>query len=57
LKAARIWFVTASKKVGNYVVWKEFFGKKLTQSAIDLLIQGRTTRLIKGFRLEDGRVV
>ncbi|KAF1080024.1 MAG: DNA topoisomerase III [Candidatus Rifleibacterium amylolyticum] len=41
----------------NYVVWKEFFGKKLTQSAIDLLIQGRTTRLIKGFKLEDGRVV
>ncbi|PKL46271.1 MAG: DNA topoisomerase III [Candidatus Riflebacteria bacterium HGW-Riflebacteria-2] len=41
----------------NYVVWKEFYGKKLTQSAIDLLIQGRTTRLIKGFKLEDGRVV
>ncbi len=41
----------------NYVVWKEFYGKKLTQSAIDLLIQGRTTRLIKGFTLEDGRVV
>ncbi|MBU1106414.1 MAG: DNA topoisomerase 3 [Candidatus Riflebacteria bacterium] len=40
----------------NYVVWKEFYGKKLTQAAIDLLIQGKTTRLIKGFTLEDGRV-
>ena len=40
----------------NYVVWKEFYGKKLTQAAIDLLIQGKTTRLIKGFTLEDGSV-
>lgn len=41
----------------HYVVWKEFYGKKLTQAAIDLLIQGKTTRLIKGFTLEDGSVV
>lgn len=41
----------------NYVVWKEFYGKKLSQAAIDLLIKGKKTRLIKGFVLSDGRVV
>lgn len=41
----------------NYVVWKEFYGKKLTQAAIDLLIAGKTTRVIKGFVTEDGRIV
>lgn len=41
----------------NYVVWKEFYGKKLTQAAIDLLILGKTTRVIKGFVTEGGQVV
>jgi DNA topoisomerase-3 len=41
----------------NYVVWKEFYGKKISQAAIDSLIAGKPTRLIKGFKLEDGRVV
>ncbi len=41
----------------HYVVWKEFRGKKLTQSAIDLLIAGKTTRTIKGFILDDGSKV
>jgi len=41
----------------NYVVWKEFYGKKLTQAAIDLLILGKTTRVIKGFVTEDGQIV
>jgi DNA topoisomerase-3 len=41
----------------SYVVWKEFNGKKLTQAAIDLLISGKPTRVIKGFVLEDGRIV
>ncbi len=41
----------------SYVVWKEFYGKKISQAAIDSLIAGKSTRLIKGFKLEDGRVV
>ncbi len=41
----------------NYVVWKEFYGKKLSQAAIDALIAGKPTRSIKGFVLEDGRTV
>ena len=41
----------------NYVVWKEFHGKKLTQPAIDSLIAGKTTRTLKGFVLEDGSTV
>ncbi len=41
----------------HYVVWKEFHGKKLPQGAIDLLIAGKTTRIIKGFILEDGSSV
>ncbi|MEW6712345.1 MAG: DNA topoisomerase, partial [Candidatus Riflebacteria bacterium] len=41
----------------HYVVWKEFHGKKLPQGAIDLLIAGKTTRIIKGFVLEDGSSV
>ncbi len=41
----------------NYVVWKEFHGKKLSQAAIDSLIAGKPTRSIKGFVLEDGRTV
>lgn len=41
----------------NYVVWKEFHGKKLTQNVIDLLIAGKTTRSLKGFILEDGSSV
>jgi len=41
----------------SYVVWKEFYGRKLTQTAIDLLIAGKTTRLIKGFVTEDGQNV
>lgn len=41
----------------NYVVWKEFYGKKLSQNAIDLLIAGKPTRTLKGFKLEDGSTV
>lgn len=41
----------------NYVVWKEFYGKKISQAAVDSLVAGKPTRLIKGFKLEDGRVV
>lgn len=41
----------------NYVVWKEFYGKKLSQAAIDALVAGKPTRSIKGFVLEDGRTV
>jgi DNA topoisomerase-3 len=41
----------------HYVVWKEFHGKKLSQSAIDLLIAGKTTRAMKGFVLDDGTKV
>ncbi len=41
----------------SYVVWKEFYGKKISQAAIDSLIAGKATRMIKGFKLEDGRLV
>lgn len=41
----------------HYVVWKEFYGKKITQAAIDALIAGKSTRIIKGFKLEDGSIV
>lgn len=41
----------------HYVVWKEFYGKSLSQPAIDALIAGKATRTLKGFVLEDGRVV
>ncbi|HPT45233.1 MAG TPA: DNA topoisomerase 3 [Candidatus Rifleibacterium sp.] len=41
----------------HYVVWKEFYGKKLSQAAIDSLIAGKATRLIKGFVLENGNTV
>lgn len=57
IEGARGFGCNRFKEGCNYVVWKEFHGKKITQSAIDLLIQGKTTRLIKGFVLEDGRVV
>ena len=57
IEGARGFGCNRFKEGCNYVVWKEFYGKKITQSAIDLLIQGKTTRLIKGFVLEDGRVV
>jgi DNA topoisomerase-3 len=41
----------------HYVVWKEFYGKKLSESAIKSLIAGKSTRLMKGFKLEDGEKV
>lgn len=41
----------------HYVVWKEFYGKKLSDAAIKALVEGKTTRAIKGFKLEDGSVV
>ena len=41
----------------SYVVWKEFQGKKLTPVAIETLIAGRPTRLLRGFTLPDGRKV
>lgn len=41
----------------NYVVWKEFQGKVLSQSMIDSLIAGKTTRVSKGFILENGEEV
>jgi DNA topoisomerase-3 len=57
IEGARGFGCNRFKEGCNYVVWKEFYGKKITQSAIDLLIQGKTTRMIKGFVLEDGRTV
>jgi DNA topoisomerase-3 len=41
----------------SYVVWKEFFGKKLSQNNIDCLIAGKATKSLKGFVLEDGSKV
>ncbi len=41
----------------SYVVWKEFMGKALSETAIKQLIGGRPTREMKGFRREDGTVV
>jgi len=41
----------------SYVVWKEFFGKKLTRTVIETLITGKPTRLLKGFTTPDGRKV
>ncbi|GAB4275522.1 MAG: DNA topoisomerase 3 [Candidatus Rifleibacteriota bacterium] len=41
----------------NYVVWKEFYGKKLSESAIKSLIEGKPTRTMKGFVMADGSKV
>ncbi len=41
----------------SYVVWKEFLGKKLSETAIKALIAGKPTRVMKGFTREDGRPV
>ncbi len=41
----------------SYVVWKEFFGKKLSQANIDGLIAGKPTKSLKGFVLDDGSKV
>lgn len=41
----------------HYVVWKEFYGKKLSQAAIGSLIKGKPTRVLKGFILENGKKV
>ena len=41
----------------NYVVWKEFHGKELSQKNIDTLIAGKTTGVLKGFVMEDGSEV
>jgi len=41
----------------SYVVWKVFLGKKLTQANIDQLIAGKPTRVLKGFKTDDGRTV
>ena len=41
----------------HYVVWKEMYGKKLSKSAIKALIEGKPTRIMTGFKLEDGTIV
>lgn len=41
----------------SYVVWKEFMGKKLSDSTIKTLIAGKATRVMKGFTTADGRIV
>ena len=41
----------------HYVVWKEMYGKKLSQSAIKALIAGKQTRVMNGFKLADGSIV
>ncbi len=41
----------------NFVIWKEFCGKKLPETAVKMLMQGKTTRVLKGFKLEDGTIV
>ncbi len=41
----------------HYVVWKEMYGKKLSQSAIKALIDGKQTRVMSGFKLDDGTIV
>ena len=41
----------------HYVVWKEMYGKKLSESAIKSLIAGKQTRVMSGFKLSDGTVV
>ena len=41
----------------HYVVWKEMYGKKLSDSAIKSLIAGKQTRVMSGFKLDDGTVV
>lgn len=57
IEGARGFGCNRFKEGCHYVVWKEFYGKKLTQSAVDLLIKGMTTRPIKGFVLENGEIV
>ncbi|NCB39168.1 MAG: type IA DNA topoisomerase [Erysipelotrichia bacterium] len=57
IEGARGFGCNRFKEGCHYVVWKEFYGKKLTQNAIDLLISGKATRVIKGFCLEDGSIV
>ena len=41
----------------SYVVWMEFLGKKLSKTAINQLIAGKPTRVMKGFTTKDGRKV
>lgn len=41
----------------SYVIWKEFYGKKLSETMIKTLMQGKTTKLLKGFKLEDGSII
>jgi len=38
----------------DFVVWKQFAGKKLTQKQIETLIEKGATRSIKGFKNEVG---
>lgn len=40
----------------HYVVWKEFYGKKLSEKSIQALISGKQTRLLKGFKMPDGNI-
>lgn len=41
----------------HYVIKKEMYGKKLSEAAIKNLIEGKPTRTMSGFKLEDGTVV
>ncbi|HEY9068652.1 MAG TPA: DNA topoisomerase 3 [Candidatus Ozemobacteraceae bacterium] len=41
----------------SYVVWKEFQGVALPQEAIDALIAGKATKVLAGFKTDDGRTV
>ena len=38
----------------NFIIYKNFKGKKLTDSQIKTLLQGKTTSVIKGFEKKDG---
>ncbi|NLM17485.1 MAG: DNA topoisomerase 3 [Candidatus Riflebacteria bacterium] len=40
----------------NYVVWKEYYGKKLTKTALKALIEGKATQKLSGF-IVDGKKV
>jgi DNA topoisomerase-3 len=38
----------------NFSVWREQYGKKLTDSQLQELIEKRKTKTIKGFKKKDG---
>lgn len=38
----------------KFTIWREQFGKKLTDSQIEELLEKRKTKVIKGFKKKDG---